>query len=41
VAVGEFSQRAAGLGEPGLGAGPDGQVREGLRDVGLPDPDRN
>jgi hypothetical protein len=23
-----------------VGAGADGQVREGLRDVGLPDPDR-
>jgi len=40
VAAGELGQRAAGLGEADLGAGADGQVREGLRDVCFPDPDR-
>jgi len=33
-------QDAAGLEEPGLGAAADGQVAEGLRDVGLADADR-
>ena len=40
VPAGQMGQGAAGRDEPGFGAGADGQVREGLRDVGLPDPDR-
>jgi hypothetical protein len=33
VAAGELGQGAAGLGEPGFGAGADGEVGESLRDV--------
>jgi hypothetical protein len=40
VSAGQLGQRAAGLDEPRLGACADGQVGEGLGDVGLPDPDR-
>jgi len=35
VAAGELGQGAAGFREADLGAGADGQVREGLRDVCL------
>ena len=34
------ARSAAGLGEADLGAGADGQVAQGLGDVGLADPDR-
>jgi hypothetical protein len=40
VATGQLGQDPAGLGEAGLGPGPDRLVGEGLGDVGLPDPDR-
>ena len=40
AAAGQVGQHAAGLEEPGLGAGADGQVTEGLGDVGLADADR-
>lgn len=38
VAPGELGQGAAGLDEPGLGAGPDREVRQCLCDVCFPTP---
>jgi hypothetical protein len=40
VPAGQVGQGTAGFEEPGLGAGADGQVAEGLGDVGLADADR-
>ena len=37
--AGQVGEDPAGLGEPGLGAVPDGQVSQGLRDMGLAHPD--
>jgi hypothetical protein len=39
VPAGQGGQQPAGLGEPDVGAVTDGQVAEGLGDVGLADPD--
>ena len=39
MAAGEVGQSAAGLGEPDVGAVADGEVAEGLGDVGFADPD--
>ena len=36
--AGEISEQAAGLGEPDVAAVADGQVSEGLSDVGFPTP---
>ena len=40
MAAGEVGQDAAGLVEADLGALPDGQMPEGLGDVGFADTDR-
>lgn len=40
AAAGQVGEHAAGLEEPGFGSLPDGQVAEGLGDVGLADADR-
>ena len=40
MVAGQLGQGAAGLGEAGLGAGADGQVRQGLGEVGFADADR-
>lgn len=40
VAAGQVGEDAAGLGEADVGALPDGEVAEGLGNVGLPDADR-
>ena len=40
VAAGQVREGAAGFGEPDVGAGPDGEVAEGLGDVALADADR-
>jgi hypothetical protein len=37
VAAGEVGEGAAGFEEPGVGAAADGEVAEGLGDVGFPD----
>ena len=40
VSAGQVGQGPAGFHEPGVGAGPDGQVGEGLRDMTFAYPDR-
>ena len=40
VPAGQVRERAAGLEEPGAGAGADGQVGQGLGDMALADTDR-
>ena len=40
MAAGEVGQHSAGLGEPDVGAAADGEVPEGLGDMGFADADR-